>query len=303
MEIADSFSYLKLKLVPIVLLAGFFTTNAFASTKIGEYTDASGKITVAVFENVASSAQEVFSNFAVDVPDPYVVIGGGVEGSESPQGNLLTASYPNSGLTAWLVSTKDHMYADAIYVKAWAIGIKIAGLTRAQTLSLVSVTTASSSYVNHPDISVAVPTDSVMIGGGFKVNWSGSGNLATASYPQAADTWRAQSKDHLSASPATLQVYAIGLPQYIAGVGTISVITNFSDSTYAEHPTSYADLTSDYAITGCGALLFYDSPGSLLWKIKPAISGGQYGCTTASKDHAAYALANIRTFVTGIKVN
>lgn len=38
-------------------------------------------------------------------------------------------------LTAWLVSTKDHLKADPVAVRGWAIGLKVAGLTPTQLRS------------------------------------------------------------------------------------------------------------------------------------------------------------------------
>jgi vibriolysin len=47
-------------------------------------------------------------------------------------------------------------------------------------------------------------------GGGALDDWSGNGNLLTASFPNGAG-WSAAGKDHEVASPAALTAYAIGL--------------------------------------------------------------------------------------------
>lgn len=289
-------------LLMVGLLLGPASGVVVAQVQISEHVDASGKITVAVFERIAGTPQQHFTDFAVNVPEQFVVIGGGVEGSRAPYGNLITASYPNSDLSAWLVSTKDHSYPDPVAIKAWAIGLKIAGLTRQQLISMMAVNVASSGYDAHPDISSGLPEGYVLVSGGIKVNWSGAGNIATASYPETSFTWRAKSKDHSVSSPASTQVYAIGLKKSLVGIGNIAVTTIASDSTYTGHPASMANMTPGYALTGCGARVDWAGAGNLLWKIKPSTTGNQYGCEASSKDHEIASPATIRTYATGISL-
>jgi hypothetical protein len=288
-------------LLLIGLLSGSISGPVVAQVQISEHTDSSGKITVAVFERIAGTPQQHFTDFAVNVPEQFVVIGGGVEGSGEP-GNMITSSYPNSDLSAWLVSTKDHYYKfpNPVAIKAWAIGLKIAGLTRQQLISMMAVSVGSSGYDSKPDISSGVPENYVLLSGGIKVNYTEPGNIATASYPETSYTWRARSKDHILRSPASTQVYAIGLKQSIPGIGSIAVTTIATDSTYTNHPASMANMTPGYALTGCGARVDWTEPGNLLWKIKPSTTGNQYGCEASSKDHYLPSPATIRTYATGI---
>ena len=282
----------------------FTLGNGNDVNKIFEQTDASGKITIAVFERFAQTASGHNTDFTVTVPNDYVVIGGGGEGKESPQGNLITASYPNAGLTAWLVSTKDHINADAAQVRAWAIGLKIAGLTPAQVRSYVSVNTATSAFASHPDVTATVPAGFVLAGGGLKVNWSGAGNLATASAPSGANGWRARSKDHYTASPATATAYAIGINGSIPGVGIITNIVNGGTSGVAAHPAFTQTLTSGYALSGCGAFVNWTGNGNLLWKLRPTSpAAGQAACSAASKDHLLSSPASISSYSIGLRAN
>ena len=287
---------------PNLLLFTLGTGNG--ATKLFEQTDASGKITIAVFERVSPAASGHNTDFAITVPDDYVVIGGGGEGKESPQGNLITASYPNAGLTAWLVSTKDHVSADPVQVRGWAIGLKIAGLTPAQVRSNISVTTATSAYTSYPDVTAAVPAGYVLAGGGIKVNWSGYGNLATASAPSGATGWRVRSKDHQYSSPATATAYAIGVNGFIGGVGTISNVVNGGTSGVASHPAFTQGLTTGYALSGCGAFVNWSGAGNLLWQIKPTSpAAGQTACAVASKDHNISSPASISGYSIGLQSN
>jgi vibriolysin len=260
-------------------------------------TDASGRLTIAVFERYSNTAASHNTNFAVTVPGDFVVIGGGGEGKESPAGNLLTASYPDSGLTSWLVSTKDHIDADPVRVRAWAIGLKVAGLTAAQLRSYLTVSTATSAYAAHPDVTAILPAGYVLVGGGIKVNWSGAGNLATASAPYGSSAWRVRSKDHKESSPATAQAYAIGISSSIPGVGTIGNVINGGTSSVVAHPSYTTGLNAGYALSGCGAFVNWSGEGNLLWSIKPVNSG----CSAASKDHIDSSPASISTYTIGLQ--
>ena len=50
-----------------------------------------------------------------------------------------------------------------------------------------------------------------MVGGGARVNYTGEGNLLTASYPLDSTTWKASAKDHIRNDPATIDVCALGI--------------------------------------------------------------------------------------------
>ncbi|WP_336243373.1 M4 family metallopeptidase [Corallococcus exercitus] len=281
--------------------------SAFASVGVScggaielfRQTDTSGKLTIAVFERYATTAAGVNTNFTVTVPSDFVVIGGGGEGKEAPSGNLLTASYPDTGLTSWLVSTKDHLIADPVQVRAWAIGLKVAGLTPAQLRGYLAVSTATSANVAHPDVTAALPAGYVLAGGGIKVNWTGAGNLATASAPSTTTSWRVRSKDHTNSSPATATAYAIGINSSIPGVGTISNVINGGTSSVVAHPAYTVGLSTGYALSGCGAFVNWSGAGNMLWRIKPVNSG----CSVASKDHEDSSPASISGYALGLRAN
>ncbi len=269
-------------------------------TKIYEQSDASGKISIAVFERYSNTAAQHNTDFAVTVPSDYVVIGGGAEGTNTPYGNLVTASYPNSNLTAWLASTKDHYYGNPVRVRAWAIGLKINGLSAEQVRSNITVNTATSSSTAAPDVTATLPSGYVLVGGGIKVNSSWAGQLATASSPSGSTGWRVRSKDHYYSSPTTAVAYAIGLKNSIFGIGTISSIINSGTSGVAAHPSHTVNLSNGYALSGCGAYVNWSGAGNLLWRIKPS---GPSSCAAASKDHMYSSWASITSYALGIRAN
>lgn len=280
-------------------------SSAFASVGVScagavelfRQTDTSGKLTIAVFERYATASAGQTTNFSVTVPSDFVVIGGGGEGKESPAGNLLTASYPDTGLTSWLVSAKDHIDSDPAQVRAWAIGLQIAGLTPAQVRSYLTVSTATSATVAHPDVTATLPAGFVLVGGGIKVSWTGTGNLATASAPSSTTSWRVRSKDHRESSPGTAQAYAIGINSSIPGVGTLGNVINSGTSTVVAHPSYTTALSAGYALSGCGAFVNWSGAGNLLWRIKPVNSG----CSVASKDHIDSSPASISGYAIGLR--
>lgn len=269
--------------------------------KVFEQTDASGKVTIAVFERTSGVLSGHNANFAVSVPADYVVIGGGGEGKGAPVGNLLTASYPNADLSAWLVSTKDHIDPDPVRVRAWAIGLRVQGLSAAQLRAQIFTSNATSNYAAHPDATASLPAGYVLLGGGFRANWSGVGSLGTASAPVAANGWRARAKDHGQSSPATVTAYAIGLPASIAGIGSFESAIASSLSGYAAHPSTSAGTLSGYALSGCGAFVNWSGAGNLLWKIKPVGTGATSGCEVASKDHRTSSPASIYGYAIGLR--
>jgi len=141
------------------------------------------------------------------VQDGYTMIGGGAQVQWSAPGSLLTASYPRNG-TTWTCAAADHLQPSPATITAYAIGLKcnVGGLRVLQNIQR-----SSSSPENHPTAGVSPPTGYVLVGGGAVVNYSGAGNLLTASYPRDERTWEARSTDHLQPDPATLDVYAVSL--------------------------------------------------------------------------------------------
>lgn len=276
-------------------------------TLVGAFRDASQKLTSTVFERRAGDQQQHFYDYAVTVPPDMVVIGGGGEATNVPNGALLTASYPNEELSEWRVSSKDHMFANPHNLRAYAIGLKIEGMTRDQILSqhLVRVFRATSDFEHHPQVYAAVEGDYVLIGGGFNVNWRdfnpNGGNLATASFPSNSFAWTSRSKDHGVPSKAVLTSYAIGIRRNTP-VGRIDVNIAQVTSGSASHPTSTAAVADGFAISGVGAEARWQSQGQLLWKLRPTAEAAYQDVHAASKDHGFAEPGTITAYAIGIKV-
>lgn len=143
------------------------------------------------------------------------------------------------------------------------------------------------------------------MGGGFHVNWidynPNGGNLATASFPETAMTWKARSRDHYVVSRAILTVYAIGIRENLP-VGKIERSIQTKDSEDAQHPNATADVLPVIALTGGGAEVHWTGASNLLWKLRPTTETTNQDFTAGSKDHQAVSPDTLTVYSVGIKI-
>ncbi|WFB09351.1 hypothetical protein LRS74_21625 [Streptomyces sp. LX-29] len=231
-----------------------------------------------------------------------IAIGGGATATDADPGALLTASYPNDDLSGWVVSSKDHLRAHAHELTSYVIGLKIAGLSRAQLLRSVYVSRADSGAAPHPEAEAGIPssTDYVLVGGGFRVDWHGQGNLGTASFPATEFSWKARSKDHLVSDPANIRAYAIALRRHLP-VGRVDVAITRADSGQTAHPAAVAAVAPGYALTGGGGDVHWRGDGNLLWRLEPATSRTP-SFSAAAKDHLRSDPASITAYALGVRI-
>jgi Thiol-activated cytolysin len=269
--------------------------------RVNTFHDSSGLVTVSVFRQVAPNAQEHFTDQAAVIAEDMVVIGGGANTQNEAPGALLTASYPNDQLSAWLASSKDHEVVAPHILITYAIGLAIQGLTRDDLLGLVRVTTADSGVEAHPEASaLGGGAGFLLVSGGFRVDWTGAGNLATASFPTSLN-WTARSKDHDVSDPANIRVFAISLQETLP-VGTVSVAVGTLDSAIADHPRATAAVVQGFAMTGGGADVHWNGSGNLLWLLEPSVSTTLQTFSAASKDHMVPDPCSLTAYSLGIKI-
>ena len=146
-----------------------------------------------------------------------------------------------------------------------------------------------------------MPNEFRLVSGGFKVEWFGVGNLATASFPETSQSWMARSKDHIGVSPANLRVWAIGLRRQLP-VGRVVRFFEDEESSFAQHPSAVADLPDGFVLTGAGARVNWRGVGNLLWKLVPTTQTTNQEVTAASKDHVSASPATITTYAVGIRL-
>jgi hypothetical protein len=156
----------------------------------------------------------------VFLPDGWVLVGGGARANYTEPGSLLYASFPlylpfsppvpPVRRDGWFAAAKDHLESGPATVTAFAIGLTrsfLAGAGLAVTHYPPSTTPIPT---HHPWITLVIP-DSHLVSGGAQVNWTGEGNLLTASFPQDRQTWIARGKDHFNPDPTTITAWGIGL--------------------------------------------------------------------------------------------
>ena len=140
------------------------------------------------------------------LPAGFVLTGGGAFVNWHGAGTLLTASFPNSD-TSWEVRGKDHDISDPAQITAFAIGMR----PKANGKKLRhEIRKAKSAIAAHPSVAVQLDPGWSLSGGGAFDDWTGDGNLLTASFPQG-EGWVASGKDHKVSSPASITAFAIGL--------------------------------------------------------------------------------------------
>jgi hypothetical protein len=188
---------------------GFFV----ASEQIGQVQDSSGEITVGPFREIDVNAASK-NELRVAVDDDMVVVGGGGIGSVDP-GAFLAASFPNDTLTRWIVASTDHTVVDAHRLQAFALGLKIEGMSRQDLFPHIKLVPDHALQANHPQATAQLEQGTVLIGGGFEVRPSSTANVGTASYPEFLRSWRSASKDHVTRSMAGIKSYAIGISEVL----------------------------------------------------------------------------------------
>jgi len=268
------------------------------------FNDTSGLITVSVFSHISSPPKEhwIDEEILVGDGDMLAIGGGGQTTDRSPYKALLTASYPNNDLSGWVVSSKDHEYPHPHELITHVIGIKIKGMSRQQLLESMYVSTAASGVASHPEAETGVPSDNfVLVGGGFRVDWHGAGNLGTASFPITEFSWKACSKDHGISDPSNLQVFAICIKKNIS-VGTVTVAITKADSNQTPHPEAVALVKPGFALVGGGAEVHWNELGNFLWKLEPSTSQVQ-SFSAASKDVIYSDPSIITAYALGIRID
>lgn len=150
----------------------------------------------------------------VTLPEGYSLTGGGARVEFSGAGSLLTSSYPYDS-ASWRAQAKEHSYECPARVTAYALGIRPRHARPAPS-SIIAL--ATSDVAPHPHAAARLRPGYALTGGGARANGSGAGSLLTASFPCGPASWEARAKDHVVSAPASLTVFAIGYPQFDAGV-------------------------------------------------------------------------------------
>jgi vibriolysin len=159
----------------------------------------------------------------------------------------------------------------------------------------VQLFTATGALAQHPQAQLTVPAGYKIIGGGALSNWSGAGNLLTASYPATATRWMAAAKDHEIISPASLTVFAYAIHD---PANEWDVAIHTAKAAPAPHPKVAATLPAGYVLTGGGGQVHYTGAGNFLTASFPVANSGW---EARGKDHAIADPAAITAYAIGIR--
>ena len=207
-------------------------------------------------------------------------------------GNFFTKSCPsqdengNADWKGWRISSRDHENPDPCQLLGFAIGMKVAGLTREELISTLKLSSADSVSIAHPEGTSSVEDGFLLLGGGFDVLDQTVGNMATATFPISTFSWMARSEDEKFASPSRIRVFAIGIRAKLlrprpTGPSIGNVITTYasSESMYALSTTATLRPLSGFALCAGGAVVHSATPGPdnndwapmFLWNLMPMI--------------------------------
>lgn len=260
-----------------------------------DFFDATGTVTVRIKDCPWTPALPHPTATCTVDPD-FVLVGGGAEIEN--QGNaLLVASYPYPDLATWIASSKDHYYHYAHRLRAYAIGLKLAGVSSATLRNYVhmfpSETPTSSA---NPTTFAELPFGYKLIGGGAQVTWSGEGVLLTASYPDSTGSsppnsirWAARGKEHIKGdSSGKAFAYAIGVTSSpIPGFGVLDVTsTPHSEWSNGGYITASTPTPSGWVLTSVGGEALYDRDGRMLHQLMPSLNDPtRASARVSTKDH------------------
>ena len=232
----------------------------------------------------------------VEVPANYKIIGGGAKVNWTGAGAFLTASYPD-GSQRWVAAGKDHDVSDPSSITTCALA-----LFDPEDIWDVQIFQNTSASSHYPVAEVAVPADYTMVGGGARIDWSGAGNLLTASYPNSLNSWEAEGKDHIESSPATITVFAIGIRPKNGNTSRFPQTKQFCfDSALGPGIVSSSEaIDSQYTLLSGGAIVHWSqpNPGSMLTASYP---DSEDSWSAVGKDHEVPSPSSVTVCLIGFK--
>ncbi|HET8683384.1 MAG TPA: MAC/perforin domain-containing protein [Micromonosporaceae bacterium] len=145
----------------------------------------------------------------VVVPKEYTMVGGGGhDDTTSGMGNHLRACYPEDD--RWVVTGSYYDVESVGEATAYAVGLRC-NVPGVEVKRVIKVSEPSQQQ-STPVAEQSMEHGYVLVGGGARCEWSGKGQILTASYPgPEGHSWHAASKEHVHADPGRVTAYAIGI--------------------------------------------------------------------------------------------
>ncbi|MCW3465133.1 hypothetical protein [Chitinophaga nivalis] len=205
----------------------------------------------------------------VSVPSEYILVGGGaaILPTFGAPGAYLTAAYPDGNLSTWHASSKDHQLVFPHTLVAYAIGLRLDGVPKAELKKYIKVDSATGAQgtLNYdPEINVYSTRDYLTIGGGGRINGTGDGTLLNLSIPNTPG-WYVTGHHSVTKNPSTASAFAINIKPDIPGFGTLETQEDYTWTDYAPNPdpngykTSTVGVRSGWVLTGCGGDASYNA--------------------------------------------
>lgn len=259
--------------------------------------DWSGTVHTAIFackfvDSLSAGSGSNAATAACPVPEGYAIAGGGaeVQGFNQP-GALLTANLPASP-AAWFARSQDLAVSYPHRLRAWAVGLRITGLTGTQLRNLITFTDVTTPVGTAPAGFAFIPSDHVLLGGGVVAP---SGQYVTRSFP-SADTrfWVGHFGNSVFSNPGSGIVRAISLPNCLAQLGPCAPPTgasfrltsqmfgaglSTSGTGYRIAAAANSDLNAVVTVAGGGTSS--PGPGRFLTQVIPTTGGA----VAVNKDH------------------
>lgn len=241
------------------------------------------------------------------VENGFVLVGGGAAVTSTGAGGFLTGSWPLDS-SMWIASSKDHVFADAHTITAYAIGMKLKNYPAASLKSAVTITTKTSAASGFPTAVAIIPAGHVMLGGGAIASAAGKGQLLYGNVPLGTTAWGAFSKQHIDTQSGSAVAYVISVPQCPPGLGWCLSTSQSGLVTGATGTGSQSALaqfpTGQFAYTSSGAMSNgtnnVTNSGRLLTAVIPVGAGN--GLTVAwADDHKFADSGSVSAYYVGIR--
>lgn len=262
-------------------------TSTIIQGEYPEYTDYSGQIHLKVFYAYTTNKVQ-HPILTRSVSADYAMVGGGAKVyGYTGNGAFLTESRPLNG-TTWEAQSKDHIIQDPHYIIVFAIGMRIDNVDPAYLRSKIHIVQNTSGLDHFPTASVLVPDNCLLVGGGAWDQYSGYGNMLTASYPYDI-SWVASGKDYRRSDLSRITAYAIVIENIsYPTVGYLQLtVRQIQTPAPAGEQYCYAPVWDGYALTCPGGYCTWDFTGRMLVGLYPQ---DQFPCAQLiSKDTPSYA--------------
>ncbi|MCO7189523.1 MULTISPECIES: hypothetical protein [unclassified Pseudoalteromonas] len=297
------------------------STRVHAATPVYSDVDGSGRIHMQVWKYTLDSNNSNHTT-RLTIPHDWVVVGGGVD-LKVNNSALIAASYPDiETQQSWIVSTlADKSSADHA-LTAYAIGIKIEGISRSDMGKHSIVKSWCKNEVQNDSADVAssatIPDNGyLMISGGAKATQNAERGSAPvyASAPGRWDQWIAASKKASDINSPALTSCVVGIRKdlasaqlghnlgYVDTIHRVSAVNKLSSSRIE----SEVFMENDYILTGVGAKLSANrnkesEPKVLLYSIMPKKFGDSSKVVAKAKEYLYPAGAFLKTYAIGVRL-